>query len=248
VTWTFCASKHPDASKYAMKTRKTIFGRTRYVTARHRTTYLFALVFLALSILLLVRLERDWSTAPDAKHGSCFRAAGLLAAPAAAHPGVDKTYVGVTAAWLLADMLLAVFFGPPRRYFILAAAAAQFPVHLYAVAALRTGNQAFLAHEGGETENSWDFGQTTAVLLLIVTLNEFGTKIAEAWRFERGVRRAEKARRREAEAATAPAPAVPGGQAVGGDAEKGLVTANPEPARNGDTAAKQAAAVETSNV
>ena len=222
-----------------MKIKKRRRRPTRYVTARHRTTYLFALIFLALAVLLLVRLGRDWSTAADAPpRSSCYRAAGLLAVPSAAHPAVDQAYVAVTATWLLAAMLLAVWVGPRRRYFVMAAAALQFPVHLYAVAALRTGNQALL-EAGHESENRWDFGQTTAVLLLLVTLNEFVTKVREAVRFEKGLRAEAKARRREGagtRAATAAAAAAPAaGEPV--LAADGHVAENP--------AAKQATAAET---
>ena len=86
-------------------------------------------------------------------------------------------------------------------------AVAQFPVHLYAVIALRAGNQAAVLevsrYEGvvngdgngqgeegegkGEGENNWDFGQTTAVLLLFVTLHECFEKGVGLWRFERGL-------------------------------------------------------------
>jgi hypothetical protein len=192
VTWTFCAAKHPDTTKYAKKFRRTVLGSTRYVTPRHRITYLFALLFLSLAILLLVRLHTDWSVDPTAPLGSCFRSSGILAAPSAAHPGVDQAYVAVTAAVLLSSLLLAVFGGPERCYLVLDAAAAQFPVHLYAVTALRSGNQALLEADSGESENRWDFGQTAAVLLLLVTLNEFVSKARETVRFEKQVRREEK--------------------------------------------------------
>ena len=92
-----------------------------------------------------------------------------------------------------------------KRKIVLLLAVAQFPVHLYAVVALRAGNQAALEgvsrYEGvvdgdgqgeegeGEGENDWDFGQTTAVLLLFVTLHECFEKGVGLWRFERELKR-----------------------------------------------------------
>ena len=196
------------------------------------------MLFLGLAILLLVRLHTGWSVDPTATPGSCFRSSGVLAAPSAAHPAADQAYVAVTAAVLLVVMLLAVFGGPERRYFILAAAAAQFPVHLYAVIALRTGNQELLEAAGGESENRWDFGQTTAVLLLLVTLNEFYSKARETVRFEKQVRREEKAKRRgEARSAVGTERSA---VKDGGDEEQGLATSHTAPAHDSEQVATSA--------
>ncbi|KAK1760292.1 hypothetical protein QBC47DRAFT_408375 [Echria macrotheca] len=195
ITWTFSVAKHPNSSKYTPRARKTPITR-RILTSRHRMTYTFSLLFLALAILLEVRLG-DWSTDPAAPAGSCFHVSGLLAAPGAAHPAADRVYVAITAAWLLVVMFLAIFQGPARRHSVLLAAVVQFPVHLYAVIALRTGNQAFLESEGGEQENDWDFGQTTAVLLLGVTVHECVEKGKELWRLEKRVKKSETVEKAE---------------------------------------------------
>ena len=221
--------------------------RSRLLSRRHKTTYLFALLFLSLTLLLLIRLQQTWSTSPTAPLGSCYVATSLLASPGGSHPYIDKVYVAVTAAWLLVVLFVSVFMDVEatgrkrdgdsndngdgdedergdggeggggdgskkrrrrrdwKRKFVLLLAVAQFPVHLYAVVALRAGNQAALegvsrnegvvdgdgqGEEGeGEGENDWDFGQTTAVLLLLVTLHECFEKGVGLWRFERELKR-----------------------------------------------------------
>lgn len=138
---------------------------------KHRVTYIFALLFLALTILLEVRLN-EWSdseTSEEPRPGRCYYTKGI-SSPSAGHPWTDKTYVGITAGWLLLVMASAIFGRSERRKIILLLALLQFPVHLYMTIALRTANQDHLSGEEGE--NGWDFGQTTAILLLGVTINE----------------------------------------------------------------------------
>lgn len=53
--------------------------------------------------------------------------------------------------------------------------------------ALRTANQGEL--EGGIPENTWDFGQTTAVVLLVMAARELITKGLEFFLFERDLKR-----------------------------------------------------------
>ncbi|KAK5654710.1 hypothetical protein OQA88_7034 [Cercophora sp. LCS_1] len=167
VTWTFLTAKHPS---YTPRPKNRL-------TFRHKTSYAFALLFLALTILFLIRLNA-WSIP-----GACYLTAGL-SAPGAGHPTVDKVYVSVTAAWLIICMLLAVFHGARHRKVVLLVAMGQFPVHVYALVALKVGNRELV-----EGENEWDFGQTTAVLLLGVTLRECWGKGVGLWRFERRLKR-----------------------------------------------------------
>jgi len=163
------------------------------MTGRFRVAFIFAAFFLALTVLLCVRLN-GWSSDTP---GQCFRTDGT-SAPSANHPGSDKAYVALTASWLLVVMLAAAVGGTRRRRFILVAAFLQFPVHLYMMVTLRTANQAYLVPEGssgdGETEggglpeNEWDFGQTTAILLLWVSLSEFFSKGWGLYKFEKSAR------------------------------------------------------------
>jgi len=197
-------TKHPNSTKYARppklsRTKATTTTSTpnlsktkpptRLLSYHHRATYLFALLFLAQTILLLVSFK-SWSTSPTAPLGSCYITSNLLSAPGASHPAADRIYIAITAVWLLAVLFFAIFGGAKHRRSVLLIALLQFPVHLYAVIALRTGNQTALEKEGGdeEGENVWDFGQTTAVLLLGVTVHECVSKGREIWRFEREAR------------------------------------------------------------
>ncbi|EFX03596.1 hypothetical protein CMQ_524 [Grosmannia clavigera kw1407] len=85
--------------------------------------------------------------------------------PGAHHPSSDRAYVWITCVWMLAVMLFSVFEGGADK---------------------------------GETEgseNNWDFGQTTAVLLLFVAVAEFFRKGYGLYKFEKNLRK----RRRLAE-------------------------------------------------
>lgn len=180
VCWNFCTYRLQGSRARRCPT---------YFTARHRSSYLFAAMFLALTILLCVRLAA-W--APDAKPGRCYDAR-LIAITDTDHPSTDIAYVAVTAAWMLSAMASAIFLGARRRRWVLVSAFLQFPVHLYMAVALRSVNQGLL--EGDEGENAWDFGQTTAVVLLAVAVAEL---LSKGWRyfvFERELRTRGRARR-----------------------------------------------------
>jgi heme/copper-type cytochrome/quinol oxidase subunit 4 len=97
-------------------------------------------------------------------------------------------YVAITAAWLLIVMALAIFLGARRRRLVLLLSFLQFPVHLYMALALRTANQGRLEGEDGN-ENRWDFGQTTAVLLLSIAVSELISKAREYVKFEKELKR-----------------------------------------------------------
>lgn len=143
-------------------------------------TYVFAAMFLALTILLGLRLDQ-WS--PNHRPGRCYYA-DLVTTSGADHPAADKTYVAFTAAWMLLVMAASILLGTRMRRVILILAFLQFPVHLYMAIALRESNQPFLEVKD-EDENGWDFGQTTAVVLLAVALGELFRKQREYVRFER---------------------------------------------------------------
>lgn len=180
VCWTYCAAK------LAGKDVKP--GRTKperaYFTGRHRVSYMYAALFVALTILLGIRLG-EWS--PDAEPGRCYHST-LIATAGSSHPSTDKTYVGITASWMLVSMGMAIFLSAHRRRWVFLTALLQFPVHLYMALALRSENQGKLSGEE-KHENGWDFGQTTAVVLLGVAFGELYVKAREYVSFEHDVRK-----------------------------------------------------------
>jgi len=166
VCWSIAAAKVTSLdSKY--RSHHQGQNRVSLFSPRHRATYLFAAMFLALTILLGVRLN-EW--APDAEPGRCYDS-HLLTSPSAGHPHADLVYVGCTAAWMLAVMGGAAFIPFWRHKWLLTAAFLQFPVHFYSMVVLRVANGDKLKSDG-EGENGWDFGQTTAVLLLALAFQE----------------------------------------------------------------------------
>ncbi|KAH8894848.1 hypothetical protein GQ53DRAFT_64810 [Thozetella sp. PMI_491] len=172
ICWSYMASVYRHDS-HDKKLRRS---------PRHRITYLYAAFFLALTILLEVRLS-EWTVASD-QLGKCYVTTGITSL-GASHPIADKVYVAVTAAWLLIVMLGTVFGRPQHRKLLLILSAVQFPIHLYMMVMLRIANQESL--EGEEDENGWDFGQTTAMILLAASLFELGQKLTEYCRFDHGL-------------------------------------------------------------
>ncbi|KAH8881018.1 hypothetical protein GQ53DRAFT_624164, partial [Thozetella sp. PMI_491] len=138
---------------------------------RYLTTYLFAMFFTALTLVVLVRL-RNWDGNSETP-GLCYVTNGVSLA-ISDHPLSDIIYVAITASWLLGAMALASFAGPRRRRILLLSAYVQYPVHLYFAISIRHVNQPQL--EGDEREDGWDFGQTTAMLLLGVAILEVASK------------------------------------------------------------------------
>ncbi|KAL6870287.1 hypothetical protein J3F83DRAFT_735769 [Trichoderma novae-zelandiae] len=189
VCWTYCTLRlhqPPNPPDYASHLLSRHFKclRSVHFTPRHRGTYLFAAMYLVLTILLGLSLDA-WS--PDTPPGRCYLAR-LVTSPRAGHPAADKVYVAFTAAWMLLVMLAAAFSGARWRHSVLALAFLQFPVHLYMALALRAANQGHL--EGDEPrENEWDFGQTTAVVLLAMAARELFDKGTEFYFFERDLRK-----------------------------------------------------------
>ncbi|OGM42476.1 hypothetical protein ABOM_008316 [Aspergillus bombycis] len=159
VCWRFCRAKieASDTTPHPKGTR----DRISYFHGRYRATFGFTILYLALLILLCVRLD-EW--APNKAPGRCYFS-HLVTSPSASHPGADQVYVAVTGSWLIVVILASVFSGVRGRRWILILSSFHFPLHLYMAIALRQANQGKFE---GETkhENEWDFGQTTAVVLL----------------------------------------------------------------------------------
>ncbi|KAI0380941.1 hypothetical protein F5Y04DRAFT_88351 [Hypomontagnella monticulosa] len=175
VCWTFMRATEA-------KTRRHKKLMPAHWTPRFRVSYAFAILFLALTILLEVRLG-EWSLE---KAGYCYVTTSTTY-EGAAHPWSDQVYVAVTAAWLLIVMFGALFSSVKFRKPLLLLSALQFPVHLYMMIALRTANQDAL--EGKETENEWDFGQTTATILLGLAIGQLVHQAIEYVKFERRLKK-----------------------------------------------------------
>lgn len=130
------------------------------LSSRYLTIYGFSVFFIALAITFVIRLAK-WQE--GGKLGACYNTVGA-ANRFASHPGSDQAYTVITALWMLAGIGMAVFGGPKVLMVVLVFAMLEFPVHLYFMIAIRHANQPLL--EGTEDEDRWDFGQTTAMLLL----------------------------------------------------------------------------------
>jgi len=176
VCWRYCRAKidGPD-----MKLHQERHVHINWFNSRYRAVYIFVALYLALTILLGIRLS-EW--APHQEPGRCYYST-LVTDPSDSHPAVDKFYVGFTSAWLIIVVLASVFAGVNRRHTILVLSSLHFPLHLYMTIALRQANQG--KFEGETThENEWDFGQTTAVILLVISLVELFTKGKEYYDLE----------------------------------------------------------------
>ncbi|KAL4890493.1 hypothetical protein BDV59DRAFT_204446 [Aspergillus ambiguus] len=176
VCWRYCRAKidEPD-----MKLHPERHVRINWFHNRYRAVYIFVSLYLALTILLGIRLN-EW--APHQEPGRCYYST-LVTDPSDSHPAADKYYVGFTSAWLIVVVLASVFAGVNKRRTILVLSSLHFPLHLYMTIALRQANQGKFEGETAH-ENEWDFGQTTAVLLLVIALVELFTKGKEYYDFE----------------------------------------------------------------
>ncbi|OTA95836.1 hypothetical protein M434DRAFT_68708, partial [Hypoxylon sp. CO27-5] len=176
VCWSFMKAKTPEKKSPQMTASQW--------PGHFRVSYMFALLFLGLTIFLEIRLN-DWSLTSE-EHGHCYVTTGITSA-GASHPATDKAYVAITAIWLLLVMFGALFcsakFGKP----LLILSFLQFPVHLYMMIRLRSENQAFL--EGSESENKWDFGQTTAIILLCIAIAQLVKQGIQYLKFEQGLKK-----------------------------------------------------------
>ncbi|CAG7916562.1 unnamed protein product [Penicillium olsonii] len=175
VCWRYCQAKieEPDNLRHGRKLKVDWFNN------RYRALYIFLALYLALTILLGIRLN-EW--APHQEPGRCYFST-LIADPSASHPDADKYYVGFTSAWLMIVVLAGVFAGVKRRRAILILSSLHFPLHLYMTIALRVANHGKFEGETN-SENEWDFGQTTAVILLVIALVELFKKGIGYYRFE----------------------------------------------------------------
>jgi hypothetical protein len=142
------------------------------LSIRYLTTYIYIAFFFALTIVLITHLL-EWNiNSPEL--GFCYEVEGS-ANPGADQPGTEITYVVTTGFALLILMLGAVFAGTKMRTFLVISAAIQYGVHLYFMVVVRQANQPLL--EGLESENRWDFGQTTSMLLLGLAVAEVAKKL-----------------------------------------------------------------------
>ncbi|KAJ5688703.1 hypothetical protein N7462_003095 [Penicillium macrosclerotiorum] len=183
VCWRFCLAKLGEFPGMKNRNgRKRISLRTCLTEDRYRGTLIFLILYLALLIVLEIRLSQ-WS--PDTEPGRCYYS-HLVTSPSASHPTSDMTYVGVTGFWLILIVLAGMFAGVQRRRAILILSMLHFPLHLYMTIVLRQANQGKFE---GETkhEHEWDFGQTTAVILLGIAVVELIKKGREYYNFERQV-------------------------------------------------------------
>jgi lysylphosphatidylglycerol synthetase-like protein (DUF2156 family) len=135
-------------------------------------------------MLFGIRLK-NWSpTSPssDSTGGTCYNPK-LVAHPGARHPFVDDLYLGVTCFFFFMAAFGAIFSNLyPKsakdantlhpRYWLVFLALAQFPVHVYMAAALRTKNKA-----EKDVEGQWGYGQVVAILTLLGTFVECGRGI-----------------------------------------------------------------------
>lgn len=180
VCWRFCRSKINESDMRLYPKRRQ--ERVSWSNGRYRATVLFIMLYLALTILLCLHLD-DWAS--DKSPGRCYYSA-LVASPGASHPSADQIYVAVTSSWLIIVVLASVLIGVSKRRTILVLAMLHFPLHLYMAIALRQSNSG--RFEGEVThENEWDFGQTTAVILLALSVLELFTKGKEYYDFGRRV-------------------------------------------------------------
>ncbi|KAK7920238.1 hypothetical protein PG985_008260 [Apiospora marii] len=156
--------------------QKMLNRSTSRLSSRYLTVYGFAIFFIALAITFVIRLAA-WQE--DGKLGECYNTVGA-SHRFASHPGSDQAYVLITALWVLIAIGMAVFGGSKVLMLVLVFAMLEYPVHLYFMIAIRHANQPLL--EGTEDEDRWDFGQTTAMLLLGLAYLEFATK---AWKYRK---------------------------------------------------------------
>ncbi|XXH05006.1 Zinc transporter [Hypoxylon texense] len=181
VCWTFVGAKTKT-----LKTKSKNKFIPAHWTPRFRVSYVFGVLFLVLTIFLEVRLDQ-WSLTAE-ETGFCYVTTGLTTA-GASHPVTDKAYVAVTATWLLLVVFGALFCSVHFRKPLLILGGLQFPLHLYMMIKLRTENQPFLEGEGGESEGNWDFGQTTATLLLGLAIGQLVHQAVHYVKFERNLKK-----------------------------------------------------------
>lgn len=129
--------------------------------------YLYAAFFFALTAVTLNHMLQ-WNEHSESL-GYCYNTRGS-ADPGAEQPGTEITYVGITGFSLLITMIVAIFSGPKLRFPLVLLAVLHFGVHLYFMVVVREANQKLL--EGIEREDRWDFGQSTAMLLLGLAILE----------------------------------------------------------------------------
>lgn len=139
----------------------------RRLSLQYLTMYVYAIFFFALTIVTITHLLQ-WDE-HSTSLGYCYNTAGS-ADSGTDQPGTELTYVVVTGFSLLITMITAIFSGPKLRFPLVVIAVLHFGVHLYFMVVVREANQKLL--EGVEREDRWDFGQSTAMLLLGLAILE----------------------------------------------------------------------------
>lgn len=139
-------------------------------------------LFFAFTVLLGIRLN-EWDE--ETERGDCY-ITDMITNSGADHPAADKTYIGVTAAWLIISMGLVIIGKAQNVRPILVLSLLQFPVHFYMMVVLRLKNSN--AIKSGESEDDWKFGQTLAVVLLTMTIHEAATGLIRYWKWEKIVK------------------------------------------------------------
>ncbi|KAK0627344.1 hypothetical protein B0T14DRAFT_512456 [Immersiella caudata] len=155
----------------------------------------FAVMHLTFSIFFGRALERwDWDTP-----GRCYNTR-LVSHPGAAHPTVDRIYLGITCCYMQVCLIACLitsfrnYYRDPFRSFdpdgidegepelewvVMAGALYQYPIHLYMTVALRVSNESLLE---GDSENSWGFGQIISLVLVADTLIRCGRAVYDVSR------------------------------------------------------------------
>ncbi|KAH8886552.1 hypothetical protein GQ53DRAFT_596466, partial [Thozetella sp. PMI_491] len=157
VCYKFITAKNASRTPVAMRTAPKGFHRIDGLAPRFRVAYAYAILFLIITIMLLVKLSK-WSLTSE-ELGYCYRTE-YMSIPASHHPYTDQAYVAVTAIWLLSVMFGTIF-----------------------------GSIRWRKSDGDETEDNWDFGQTTATLLLCTALAELFLKGLEYYSFEKDLKK-----------------------------------------------------------
>ncbi|RYP59818.1 hypothetical protein DL769_008376 [Monosporascus sp. CRB-8-3] len=177
-------------------------------TSRYLTIAVFAILYLAFSITFGKALGQWDYEAP----GRCYVTGGITP-PTASPPQADRLYLGITCFYLFFSLILSVLVssrvritsdavsatsvsilslllsptfrliiaGPDFVWGLTFIAMLQYPLHLYTVVTLRISNRDSL---GGDSEDSWSFGQIVALTLLGFTVTQC---IEGIWKYRSSV-------------------------------------------------------------
>ncbi|KAI1501342.1 hypothetical protein F5X99DRAFT_203590 [Biscogniauxia marginata] len=145
------------------------------LSLRYTATYIYAIFFFALTVVLITHLLKWDERSPEP--GLCYETRGT-SDPGTQAPATEIFYVAVTGISLQGFMITALFSGERSRKPLVVTAILQFILHAYMMVTVREANQPLL--EGVEREDQWDFGQTTTLSLFGLSLLEVAKR---AWRY-----------------------------------------------------------------